>query len=105
MSQKVLSHGLDRELPFLKSLDPIQVSQNKTNLTTRGLKRFLQKIELPPVGIELTTDHHWFRSLIQLYKPAMYLGKICKLNIVPCISSYFRLRSFLDSIEHDVKRI
>ena len=21
-------------------------------------------IKLPPVGIELTTDHHWFRSLM-----------------------------------------
>ena len=50
MSQKVLSHGLDRELPFLKSLDPIQVSQNNTNLTTRGLKRFPQKNRITSSG-------------------------------------------------------
>ena len=26
------------------------------------LKKFHQKIMLPPVGIELTTDPHWFRK-------------------------------------------
>ena len=25
-----------------------------------------KKIKLPPVGIELTTDHHWFTSLMPI---------------------------------------
>ena len=43
----------------------VEVLANNTNLT------FLYKIDiealkmkLPPVGIELTNDHHWFRSLM-----------------------------------------
>ena len=38
-----------------------------TKLTLRDFKRFQQKIKLPPVGTEVTTDHHWFRSLINAY--------------------------------------
>ena len=48
----------------------IEVFVNNINLTflykigIECFKKFQQKIKLPPVGIELTTDHHWFRSLM-----------------------------------------
>ena len=52
---------------------PIKIFANNINftffqkLTLSGFDR--QKLKLLPVGIELTTDHHWFTSLmlIQLY--------------------------------------
>ena len=49
----------------------MEVFVNNTNLTfltflykKKLVSKFQQKIKLPPVGIELTTDHHWFRSLM-----------------------------------------
>ena len=73
-------------------------------MTSRGFKRLQQKLKLPPMGIKLTTDHHWFRSLtlIQLCQP-----DICVMNrnFVSCTTSLFGLGSFLDSVEHDFTRI
>ena len=46
-----------------------EVFANNSNLTflykidIEGFSKE-QKIKLPPVGIELTTDHHWFRHLM-----------------------------------------
>ena len=49
----------------------IEVFANNTNLTFLykiDIEGFAKeyKIKLPPVGIELTTDHHWFRSQMLL---------------------------------------
>ena len=76
-------------------------------LTSRSFKRFKQKIKLPPVGIEFTIDHHWFRSLmlIQLCQPDIcWIGD--SLNwILFHVPSCFGLGSYLESIEHDFIRI
>ena len=65
------------------------------------------KIKLFPVGIKLTTDQHWFRSLmlIQLCQPDVLNRRFFKLNFVSGTTSLFGLGSFLDSIEHDFIRI
>ena len=58
----------------------MEVFTNNTNLTFLYkidiggfLKDFKQKLKLPPFGIELRTDCHWFRSLmlIKLCQPDM----------------------------------
>ena len=47
----------------------VEVFANNTNLTflyQSDIEEFSkeQKLKLPPVGIELTTDHYWFRNLM-----------------------------------------
>ena len=75
LTQKVFGHG-----PNVQFSRVWQSDCNNTNVTflykidikgflsfsKRVFFKFQQKISLVPVGIELTIDHHWFKSLIQL---------------------------------------
>ena len=38
-----------------------------------GFEKFQQELKLPPVGNELTTDHHWLRSLMLIQLCWLYI--------------------------------
>ena len=72
----------------------IEVFANNTNLTLtlRDFKRSEQKIKLPPVGIELTTEHHWFivsDDYPTVLSRHMLNRRFLKLNFVSCTTSLF----------------
>ena len=93
----------------LEELNVIKLFANNTNLifliflynlTSRGFKKFQQKIKLPLVGIELTTSRHWF----EVWTVSSFTNFLSAVNIfqIPVVADLPVGESLLDHLFTDI---